>query len=50
MKEKSVITPVHVRKEWGMLEAESSPSTPLIETEKSASNHGKGEDSSWCVS
>jgi hypothetical protein len=50
MKEKSVITPVHVRKELGMLEAESSPSTPLIETEKSASNHGKGEDSSWCVS
>jgi len=45
MKEKSVITPVHVRKELGMLEAESSPSTPPTEPEKRALDHEKGEDS-----
>ena len=46
MKEKSVITPVHVRKELGMLEDDSSPSTPPTEVGTSASEHEKGKDSS----
>lgn len=42
MKEKNVITPVHMRKELGMVEADSSPSTP---PEKSVAAHEKGEGS-----